>query len=276
MPKPAETMKTSDVRQLLKLTNELAELHDAPFIVQSGQFLERVCQIFNGSAAFLALANDVIFPDCGYTEVIPFSPHEGYASFIRDVYIGNEHFRKSPLEKEGFPTTNDVALLLESIEKSRWTNDPLYELLKHKAELHDMLRCTWRCRSDDCDALVLVVFRSVNDHWFTNRDKQVAEVLHDSLERFYIRIAHELSQADPYQNKVPIGAISRREIQTLRLLLQGLCDKEIASLMQLSAPTVRQYIRSIFRVFQVESRAELLARWLNRSQRAPGQLALLY
>ena len=276
MPKPAETIKASDARQLLKLTNELAELHDAPFIVQCGQFLERVCQLFNGSAAFLGLANDLIFSDCGYTEVIPFSPHEGYASFIRDVYIGNDHFRNSPLEQDGFSKDSEVTLLLETVEKRRWTNDPLYELLKHKAELHDMLLCSWRCRPDDCDALVLVVFRSVNDQWYSSRDKQVAEILHDSLERFYVRISRELSQADPYQNKMPVGAISRREIQTLRFLLQGLCDKEIASLMQLSAPTVRQYIRSIFRVFEVESRAELLAKWLNRVQRSPGPLAMLY
>ena len=123
---------------------------------------------------------------------------------------------------------------------------------------------------------VLVVFRGVKEKWFTERDRQVAEILHDALERFYVRISNELRQADPYQVKMPVGAISRREIQTLRFLLQGLCDKEIATAMQLSPPTVRQYIRSIFRVFEVESRAELLARWLRQMRRAQGHLASVY
>ena len=45
-------------------------------------------------------------------------------------------------------------------------------------------------------------------------------------------------------------------------LLGGASEKEIADRMGLSAHTVHQYVKSIYRAFGVRSRAELMARCL--------------
>jgi DNA-binding CsgD family transcriptional regulator len=55
--------------------------------------------------------------------------------------------------------------------------------------------------------------------------------------------------------------LSPRERETLDWLLRGLADKEIAGRMQLSAHTVRQYVKGVYRAFDVTGRAELLALW---------------
>jgi DNA-binding CsgD family transcriptional regulator len=53
-----------------------------------------------------------------------------------------------------------------------------------------------------------------------------------------------------------------RERDTLALLLEGKCDKEIAERLAISPLTVNQYNKSIFRHFEVRSRSSLLAKLL--------------
>jgi DNA-binding CsgD family transcriptional regulator len=53
--------------------------------------------------------------------------------------------------------------------------------------------------------------------------------------------------------------LSPRMCQTLELLLTGASDKEVARALGISYHTERQYVKSVYRVFAVRSRAELLA-----------------
>jgi DNA-binding CsgD family transcriptional regulator len=52
--------------------------------------------------------------------------------------------------------------------------------------------------------------------------------------------------------------------QVLRCLLEGDGDKQTAARLGLTRHTVNQYAKAIFRHFGVESRTELLARWVRR------------
>jgi DNA-binding CsgD family transcriptional regulator len=58
--------------------------------------------------------------------------------------------------------------------------------------------------------------------------------------------------------------LAPRVRQVLALLLQGDGDKQIASRLKISPHTVNQYLKTLYRHFRVESRAELLARWIRR------------
>jgi DNA-binding CsgD family transcriptional regulator len=62
----------------------------------------------------------------------------------------------------------------------------------------------------------------------------------------------------------PTGSLSRRVTETLEQLLGGASEKEIADRMGLSAHTVHQYVKAVYRAFRVRSRAELMARCLAR------------
>ena len=56
--------------------------------------------------------------------------------------------------------------------------------------------------------------------------------------------------------------LSRRQCDTLRLLLEGDSAKAIASKLALSVHTVNEYIKTVYRAKGVRSRAELMAREL--------------
>jgi DNA-binding CsgD family transcriptional regulator len=61
----------------------------------------------------------------------------------------------------------------------------------------------------------------------------------------------------------PGGAgLSPRRRQTLRLLLSGLGEKEIATRLDLSRNTVHHHVKALYRHFHVCTRSELLARWV--------------
>src|SRR5262249_46453694 len=61
--------------------------------------------------------------------------------------------------------------------------------------------------------------------------------------------------------------LSPRLRQTLTALLEGDSEKQTALRLGLSVNTVHEYVTALYRLFGVCSRAELLARFLRRSQR---------
>lgn len=57
-------------------------------------------------------------------------------------------------------------------------------------------------------------------------------------------------------------ALPPRQQDTLRLLLTGLSEKQVADALHLSQHTVHDYVKALYRRMRVSSRAELLARCL--------------
>lgn len=56
--------------------------------------------------------------------------------------------------------------------------------------------------------------------------------------------------------------LTRRELDVMELLLQGLSNKEIATRLSLNPVTVKLHNRSIFRKLKVRNRTEATVRWL--------------
>jgi DNA-binding CsgD family transcriptional regulator len=60
------------------------------------------------------------------------------------------------------------------------------------------------------------------------------------------------------------AALPQRLRQVLHCLLEGDGDKQVAARLGLSRYTVNEYVERIFRHFGVQTRPELLARWVRR------------
>jgi DNA-binding CsgD family transcriptional regulator len=109
-------------------------------------------------------------------------------------------------------------------------------------------------RDDHCG---LYLLRHIGARDFNGREcaiaaeamAQVAPLLGGPLARF----------AEPAPSGLP-----PRARQVLRCLLEGDGDKQAAARLGLTRNTVNQYAKSIFAHFGVQSRAELLARWVRR------------
>lgn len=71
----------------------------------------------------------------------------------------------------------------------------------------------------------------------------------------------------PVGNSSALMSLSNRQRQTLLLLLGGSSPKQIAIALQISEYTVRDYVKQIYRRFDVSGRGELLSLFINGGHR---------
>jgi DNA-binding CsgD family transcriptional regulator len=97
--------------------------------------------------------------------------------------------------------------------------------------------------------------RAVGERGFTSREQRLLHVFHGELRR----LTGTVLARNPER-----AGLSPRLSQTLDYLLEGDSEKQIATRMALSLPTVHQYVTALYRHFGACSRAELLARFIRR------------
>lgn len=101
----------------------------------------------------------------------------------------------------------------------------------------------------------LMIMRSLGEPRFAGRDKLFLATLHGELAPMVGRqlaAAHEPSAMQ----------LSPRLRQVLQCLLEGDSEKRTAARLALKPQTVNQYVKAIYRHFLVNSRAELMARFV--------------
>ena len=85
----------------------------------------------------------------------------------------------------------------------------------------------------------------------------LVHLFHEAVEWLY----REIIAAEGVRNI----SLSPREEEVLRLLLKRSSEKQIALHLGLRRPTIHEYVISLYRKFDVHSRAELLAKVLGPS-----------
>ncbi len=110
-------------------------------------------------------------------------------------------------------------------------------------------------RSDAMSCLAL--HRASGDRDFSDRDAALVAFFHYELGRLIGRSL--VSKLDPHAE-----SLSPRLRETLAYLMEGDSEKQVAMRMGLGRTTVHQYVTMLYRRFDVQSRAELLARVLRR------------
>jgi DNA-binding CsgD family transcriptional regulator len=141
------------------------------------------------------------------------------------------------------------------VADDRWYASPHVTTVRRPAGLDDAIYSAHVLAPGR--AAVVCVWRAWGDRRpFGPRDRHLVDLLH-----------HE--SAWVYRDAAPRAAVdalplSPREKQTLWNLLAGRGEKQIATQMGLSVNTVHHYVKALYRHFDVSSRAELLARWMER------------
>jgi FixJ family two-component response regulator len=99
------------------------------------------------------------------------------------------------------------------------------------------------------------VHRFVTKPW---DDKGLRESLRDALAR-----AHDAAPAPASPPQVP--PLAPRLEETLRALMTGASEKQIADTLGVSKHTLHQYVKTLYRRFSVSSRPELMAKVLGQT-----------
>jgi DNA-binding CsgD family transcriptional regulator len=142
----------------------------------------------------------------------------------------------------------------ELVDDTDWRSSRSRDLL-HVLELED--RLVGACVVSPQVEMYFTLDRHRNDEKFSARERDILLAALSGLQSFARRLArsHGVLDAD--------RMLSPRERETLRYLLSGLSEKQIADAMGLTPKSLHQYVVALFRKFAVHSRAELMALWMN-------------
>ncbi len=127
--------------------------------------------------------------------------------------------------------------------------------LYRKGEVGDRLFCI--CPLTDRLELFMTFDHLPGDPLFTEADRDFAFFLLPSMRIFFVRSA--LS----YGHIKATKPLTARERDTLFGLLRGLSEQEIANELSIAYSSVHHYVVSIYRKFNISSRARLTALWFD-------------
>jgi DNA-binding CsgD family transcriptional regulator len=108
----------------------------------------------------------------------------------------------------------------------------------------------------------LTMMRSLGEPKFSKRDRLFLAILHQQLAPI---VGRQLAAA----NEPSATQLTPRLRQVLDCLLEGDGEKQVASRLGLTPQTINQYVKAVYRHFRVNSRAELMARWIRFNRGVP-------
>jgi DNA-binding CsgD family transcriptional regulator len=135
--------------------------------------------------------------------------------------------------------------------------------------------CEYRRRSRTDDGLMSVValadglshgialFRGLNERRFTSRDRRLLQLFHTELAPLLVS-----DLAPPGCD--PLSSLSPRLRDVLACLLEGDSEQQVALRLGLTRATAHQYVKALYRRLHVNTRGELMARFVRFPFRTNG------
>jgi DNA-binding CsgD family transcriptional regulator len=241
------------VRELLRLLGEAYELPDGDALQYHllGGFL----RIIGGAGIMRVQAYDYA-PNGGHDirHSVDVGFDEEYRRRVRDQYLESSAAdpvvaqllaRHQHLNEGGLSVIRRV----DVINNKAWYSSPYVTELRRPARLDDGIYTGRLLEGQHGDGVG--VHRAWGDPPFTEEDRELTRLFHDEVLSRFALPGHGLD----------VVRLSPRERQMLTALLAGQRRKEIAVDLGLSAHTVNEYVRSLYRRLGVSGLPELYQRY---------------
>ncbi len=253
------SLRIEDLRAIVQLVGECRDLGDDPAawqqhqsqsvarltgatVVTAGDMIGRWGQPSYAGPLFSWGWGNRVDQDTWLEWLVPFKDD---ATFSQGVMRYMEHFRQE----------DGVALTRTDLLSSReYEGSAEHECCRHIGVDH-MIGC-FRMLSRAKDAFrALCLWRAPGERDFTRRERML-------LREVQAATVPLIGSALARPGEPSPAALPPRVRQVLCCLLEGDGDKQIARRLGLTRYTINEYTKTLFRYFGVQSRAELLARWV--------------
>jgi DNA-binding CsgD family transcriptional regulator len=254
-------LRVEDVRAIVRLVGECRDQGDNPDAWEEHLF-RSVARLL-GSA--LVTGGDFIGLGPRPRVVAHMLSWGWQNGLCQDAWVrGMEHFKGDRTfaqsyvrYMERFPEENGVAYTKGDLVSNReWEASAEYECSRQIGVSHSMA-CLRMLPGAKDGFRILSLWRAAGERDFSLRDRVL-------LREVQAAIVPLIGGPLAPQGEPSPADLAPRVRQVLRCLLEGDGDKQIAARLGLTRHTVNQYAKALFRHFGVESRAELLARWVRR------------
>lgn len=256
-------IREQDIAALLKLANELHELAPNP-VMRHEHMLRSLGKLIDARVGFSAMGRTGPPSLAGKFDLCMLV-YRGWDD-AKQRAAANEYFRtllptnpaRPPLIQKSITESPATYRREELVDDDRWYRSP-YVQQRHLAMGVD--HAVYSAMSFDRSRLLTAMglFRMQGDRRrFTDRERVLLRMFHSQAQWLY-------DCEPPTEGGSPIRVVlSPRQKQTLRLLLGGDAEKQIATKLTLSRHTVHEHVKAIYRSIGVSSRGELLAKFLRR------------
>jgi hypothetical protein len=252
-----DELKSTDWMALARVWGELNEIPLADSDEAVRHLLGSLCALTGARESFLAFgmrsepaAHD---PMDGWRWVgkpINFQRSEAHSHLASAWQAENlPSFDKHTQGLVGTGGRHRAFLRPELVDDAQWRLCQSRELL-HVLEIED--RLVGACAVSPRVEIYFVLDRHRHDEIFSARERDLLLAALGGLQSFGRRLSRSYGVIDASR------------------LLSGLSEKQIADAMGLTSKSLHQYVVALFRNFSVQSRAELMALWLNPKRLSPG------
>lgn len=245
--------------RVLTLVHEGAEITDRA--EQEQHLLQGLCRIIGGDVAVSFEFEDFASgrPTAGFTHGLGAS--ERASMFAGYVQHGDTFDAMATRIRDGFPDAPPLRTLMrrDVFDDRDWYRSPYLNDFRRGWRIDD---CIYSSHRIGAAHYGMSLNRAFGAAPFTGEDRQLVRVFHQ--ESAWLVRSRRRAPAPPPALVERRAALAPRPRDVLDRLLRGAADKEIAADLGLSPHTVRQYVKTIYRAFDVSSRAELVARWSGR------------
>ena len=143
----------------------------------------------------------------------------------------------------------------QMLDKHRWHNSEHFNKYHRPVGVDDGIVSLQEIQVGDLSAENRIVLRrTLGARPFEQRERRIVHWFHHELAAL---IGRQLASA----SEPTAAGLAPRLQKTLQCLLEGDTEKQVASRLGLTRQTTHQYVKTIYRHFDVHSRAALAARW---------------
>ena len=255
-------IRSKELRRILELSGEVAEITTGEERIE--HFLKVVMRLVPTDIlglVSLTCEGDYYSLGTGYSVGLD----EAGAKIMHEWYLNGGGYRVDPFSRAFIRDGEGTARRQDLVLNADWYSDPHIEGLKSMG-LDGTLASVRDLRSRK---IGLVARRGWGDRPYSEEERDMLDLVAKAFHWLFLNL-----EADGYFGaplEVPV-----RQQQVLDGLLRGLSEKEIAAELMLSPRTVHKYVEHLFRHFQVNSRAQLMALWTRFPQRGRSESLVVH
>jgi DNA-binding CsgD family transcriptional regulator len=255
VPGRRDSVNFTELRRILRLTSDLRDLPRAS-PEQRRCALEGLCELVGAQIGLwlqLTLESDDRMLVSGAIDLGWSSERErrAYLSYL-DAQPRSIDPTHAPLARRlrqgGFTATRRQVL-----EDGEWYRSEHVQEFRRAGGVDDFMY-GGRLSGDGVIAYGVSLHRPWGDRPFSERERRMVAAFHDETAWLY-----ETPAPAPTDF---LGELAPRQRDVLVLLVRGLSEKQVAADLQISQNTVHDYVKALYRRFGVNSRAELLAQFI--------------
>jgi len=261
----SRTLRVSDVQKVYRLISECRDLGADP-VAWREHLIAGACQLVSAQVAVTSHSQivadfhrqPVTLPRisvCGWTDE---QAERGFWALVQNHDLGKMPVFLSFVSRlPQQPTLRRI----QFVSNQEWYNCYEFNECWRPLGVDDFIGSGRLIPTGEGGTDFLRLFRPVGESSFDAREGRIVKLLHDEI---HAMVGRSLAEA----NEASASDLTPRPREMLECLLQGDSEKRAAARLGISRGTAHDYVKAIYRHFDVQSRAELMARWVRygRSQ----------